>query len=167
MFELIAQVDGGDEEFAVFDFGGVSGEVVEEVGAIFADGFVAGEQTDIGVELRGDRVVIAGGEVHVAADAVFFLADDERGLAVDFEVEQSVDNVDTLTLQLSGPFDVALFVEAGFEFDQDGDLLPIVDGFEESFDDGRVVANAIESDLDGEDVGIARGLLEEGDDGLE
>ena len=74
--EVIAEIDRGDEQFAVFDLRGVAGEVIEEVGAILADGFVAGEQADVGVELRGDAVVVAGGEMNVAADAVFFLAHD-------------------------------------------------------------------------------------------
>ena len=74
MLETIAQIYGGNQQFSVFDFCGISRQVVEEVSTIFADGFVAGEQADVGVELRGEGVVVAGGEVNVAADAIFFLA---------------------------------------------------------------------------------------------
>ena len=86
---------------------------------------------------------------------------------MDFQIHQSVDDVNAFAFQLSCPFDVALFVEAGFQFDQDCDLLAVVDGFEEGFDDGRVAADAVERDLDGEHGGVARGFLQKGDYRLE
>ena len=163
----VAKIDGRDKQLAESILGGVAGEVVEEVGAVLADGFVAGEESDVGVELRGDSVVVAGGEMNVAANAILFLADHQRGFAMHLEVHQAIDDVDAFTLQPSGPFDIALFVETRFEFDQNCDLLAIVDGIEQGLDHGSVAADAIESDLDGEHVRIARRLLQKRDNGLE
>ena len=59
-FQLLSQINGATSSFAVFAFGGIAGEVVEQVGAVRADFFVAGEHSEIGVELRGNAVVVAG-----------------------------------------------------------------------------------------------------------
>ena len=85
---------------------------------------------------------------------------------MDFQIHQAVDDVNAFTLQLSGPLDVALFVEAGFQFHQHCNLLAVVDGFEQGLDYRGVVAYAIESDFDGQHRGIARGFLQEGYDRL-
>jgi len=51
-------------------------EGVEHLAHVVDDGLVGGEDADVGVDARGDAVVVAGGQVRVAADAAGFLAHD-------------------------------------------------------------------------------------------
>ena len=51
---------------------GVTGQVIEQVGGVRADLIVAGEETQVGIETRRAGIVVAGGEMAVAADGVAF-----------------------------------------------------------------------------------------------
>ena len=88
--EAGAHGDGGDEKFAVITLEGAAGEEGEEIDDVLADVFLAGEEADIGVELRGLGIVVAGGDVDVAAEVgvaggIILAADDERGFGVRFQ----------------------------------------------------------------------------------
>ena len=60
-----------------------------------------------------------------------FLTHDQRGLGVDLQAQQAVDDVYAFALQRSRPLDVALLVEARLELDQRGDLLAVFDRFQQ------------------------------------
>ena len=90
----------------------VAGEVVEQVGEIGAEVVVGRQQPDVFVEVGGLRVVVAGTEVAVAADAVGLLADDEQHLGVGLQPDEPVDDVHAGFLEHVGTFDVGLLVEA-------------------------------------------------------
>jgi hypothetical protein len=47
------------------------GELLEDLGHVGADLFVGGEEAEVGVEARRARVVVAGAQVHIAAQAAF------------------------------------------------------------------------------------------------
>ena len=61
---------------------GEAGELQEQLVHVGADLVVAGEQAVVGVGARGARVVVAGAEVAVAADAPGLAAHDQRQLGV-------------------------------------------------------------------------------------
>ena len=83
--ETLAHVDRRDEQLAVIALERTAGEVVEEVDHVVGDLRVAGEQAEIGVELGGAGVVVAGADVAVGAYAVGLVADDHRDLGVRLE----------------------------------------------------------------------------------
>ncbi len=105
--------------------------------------------------------------MHVAGDAVALAPHHHGHLAMDLEADEPIDHVYALGFQRLGPFDVALFVEAGFQLHQRGHLLFFFDGFEQRLHDRRIAAGAIQAGLDGQYVGIVRGLLQEIDHRLE
>ena len=61
-----------------------------------------------------------------------FAADDQRDLGMHLETQQAVDHMDALALQSSGPFDVAFFVEARFQFHQHRYLLAVFDRLQQA-----------------------------------
>jgi hypothetical protein len=64
---------------------GVAGQIVEELDGIVRDDGIARQQPDVGVEPGRLHVVVAGADVHVAAQAARLLANDERKLRVCLE----------------------------------------------------------------------------------
>src|SRR4029077_7848538 len=76
--DALAQVGGGDEELAVALRTAEAGQVVEQVGDVGGDVGPAREEAGVGVQPRRARVVIAGSDVHVAADAALLAAPDAR-----------------------------------------------------------------------------------------
>ena len=117
--------------------------------------------------LRRDAVVVARAEVHVAADALAFAAHDEHDLGVRLEADEPVHHVHALALEGLGPADVALFVEARLELEEDGHLLAVGGGLHQRVDDRRVATHAVERRLDGQHVGVVGGGAHEVDDRVE
>ncbi len=75
--------------------------------------------------------------MRVHGHATHFLADDERDLAVDLQVRQTIGHVHAGTFQLPRPFDVVGFVEASRELHEHRDLLPTTGGIDERFEMGE------------------------------
>ena len=138
-----------------------AGQDVEQVGDVRADLGPAGQQAEVDVQAGGLRVVVAGPDVDVAAQAGALAADDERGLGVGLEPDQAVDDVGAGALQLARPDDVRLLVEAGLDLDQDDDLLAALGGPDERLDDRRVARRPVERLLDRQDVRVVGGLGDE------
>jgi len=74
----LPKVDGRDEQAVVLGVARVACQVVEEVGRVLAEQRVGGEDADVRVYARGRRVVVARGDVDVAAQALALAPDDER-----------------------------------------------------------------------------------------
>ena len=137
----------------------VGGEIAEDALHGFGDLRARGEQADVGVEARGDGVVVAGAEMGVAADdAVGVAADQQRELAVGLEAEDAVEDLHAGVFELAGPADVGGLVEAGHQLDDDGDFLGLR-GVGEGAEHGRVFAGAVEGLLHGDDGGVGRRRL--------
>ena len=83
----------------------------------------AGQQPEVRVQAGGLGVVVAGPDVDVAAQARALAADDRANLRVGLEADEPVDDVGAGVLELAGPDDVRLLVEAGLDLDEDDDLL--------------------------------------------
>ena len=75
--------------------------------------------------------------------------------------DQPVHDVRAGALQLAGPDDVRLLVEASLDLDEDDNLLAALGGPDERLDDRRVARRPVERLLDREDVGIVGGLRDE------
>ena len=88
-----------------------AGQVVEEVGDVGGDVGPAREQAGVGVQPRRARVVVAGADADVAADAAVLAAHDERALGVRLERGEAVHDVHAGALERACPADVARLVE--------------------------------------------------------
>ena len=102
-------------------------------------------------------VIVAGADVGVAAQAFGFVAHDQGGFGVRLQAHDAVDHVDADFLQFLRQGNIALLIEARFEF-HDGDHL--LAGFRRRDQGGNeriVVARAVKRDLDGHHVGIISG----------
>jgi peroxiredoxin Q/BCP len=163
----LVEVVRGDEEFLRTLEAADAGEHVEEVGGVFAELGACGEEGEVGVELGGGGIVVAGAEVEVAPDLVFIAADDEGHLGVDLEVDHSIDDVDAGFLEASGPEDVIGLVEAGLQFGDRGDLLAVSHGAHEGAHDAGIPAGAVEGLFDGQHIGVGGGVFEKIDDRAE
>ena len=122
---------------------------------------VGRQQAEVLVEPRGLRVVVAGAEVDVAADALGLVSHDHRQLAVGLEPDEAVDDVAAGLLELARPADVGLLVEAGLDLDDHQHLLAGLGGVDERLDDRAVAGGAVERLLDRQHVRVGGGLLEE------
>ena len=97
---------------------GVAGHVVEQARGIAAHRRIAGEERQVGVDARRDRMVVAGAEMHVGADRLRLAAHHHRDLGVGLELDEAVDHLHAGALEVARPADVGLLVEARLELDQ-------------------------------------------------
>ena len=81
------------------------------------------------------------------------------------QADEAVDDVSAGLLQLAGPDDVRLLIEAGLDLDEHDDLLPALGRPDEIADDRRVARCPVERHLDREDFGVLDGLPDESLDG--
>ncbi len=157
----VGQVPGRDDQLVPVVGLRVAGQQVEERAGVLAEVGTAGEEAQVGVVPRGRRVVVAGAQVDVPADAVVVAAHHQRRLAVGLEADDAVDDVDARLLEHAGLVDVVFLVEPGLELDQGGHLLAVLGGTRQGGDDRVGLGRAVEGHLDGQDLGIFRGLLDE------
>ena len=92
---------------------------------------------------------------------VGLVAHHHRQLAVRLEPDQAVDDVAAGLLELAGPADVGLLVEAGLDLDDHQHLLAGLGGVDEGVDDRGVARGAVERLLDRQHVRVGGGLLDE------
>ena len=163
----VGQVHRGDDQLVPVVALRVAGQQVEQGAGVLAELGPAGEEAQVGVEPRGGRVVVAGAEVDVAADAVVLAAHDQRGLAVGLEADDPVDDVDAGLLERPGLDDVVLLVEPGLELDQRRHLLAVLGGAGQGGDDRVVVGGPVERLLDRQHLRVLGRLLDELDDRAE
>ena len=103
---------------------GVAGHEVEQPRRVAAQRRIAGEQRQVGVDPRGDRVVVAGAEMDSrCASRPRLAAHHHRHLGVGLELDEAVDHLHAGAFQVARPADVGLLVEAGLDLDQRGDGL--------------------------------------------
>ena len=93
-----------------------AGELFEDLGNIHADGFVAGEQTEVGIEACRARMIVAGAQMHITtqhgrAALVFFATQNEQGFGMGFIADDTVHHVGTDFFQFGGPADVGFFIK--------------------------------------------------------
>ena len=140
---------------------GVAGHVVEHARDIARDHRIGGEERQIGIDARGDRMIIAGADMHVGGQRGALAADHQRQLGMGLELEKAVDDLHAGAFQIARPADVGLLVEARLELDHRRDRFAGFGGLGQRLDDRGIRRGAVERLLDGDDVGIARRLMQE------
>ena len=156
-----AHAERGDRDLLVALGRRPSRQVVEEQRRIAAERRIAGEEREVRVDRGGDRVIVAGAIVDVAAQAVGLAAGHQRRLGVGLQVHEAVDHLGAGALQVARPADVRGLVEARLELDQGGNRLARLRRLDQRIDDGRIVAGAIERLLDRDHVRVPRRLAQE------
>ena len=133
--ELAAAVDGGDQQVVEFvAFIGVL-DVFEHPLHLGGDVRVAGQQGEVGVDLGGLLVEVAGADMGVAHRLAIFVAGDEAELGVDLEAGYPEHHLDPRIGQNVGPVDVGRLVETGAQLHHHCHLLAVVGGVDEGVDD--------------------------------
>src|SRR5208282_4047283 len=156
-----AQVDRRDRNFFRLPRTRVSRHVVEESHRIVAKGRIASEERKIGIDLRSDRVIVAGAEMDVGAEHLALTPHHKGDFGVGLEVEEPINHLSAGSLEVARPADVGRLIEPRLEFDDRGDRLSRLGRFDERLYDRRIVARPIERLLDRNDGGIGRGLPDE------
>ena len=134
---------------------GVSGDRVEKCGSIAAEILRAGQQSKVGVQPGRALVVVAGAEMHISADAGRLAAHDQRDFGVHFQSGQTIQDMGAGFFEISGPADVAFFVEARGQLNQHGYLLAAFGRADQGLHHRRfLAAGAIEGLLDREHIRI-------------
>ncbi len=167
LLEGLAQAEGRGQEVPEAARPRVAGEHVEELGDVLAERLAAREEPEVPVEPARPRVVVPGGQVAVAAQAVGILANHQAGLAVGLVADQAVDDVRAHVLERPRPADVGLLVEPGAQLHQHRHLLALLGGPGEGLGDRGRGAHAIQRHLDREHPGIAGRFLDEAGDVIE
>ncbi len=156
-----AKVMRCNEQTSVFDVARIAGEVIEQLSGIRRHVGFAREVTEVFVHASRSGVVVAGAEMHVAAQSVFVFAHDQHAFGVSLQTDDSVHHVHTSALERLGPGDVDRLVETRLQLHQNGDLNAALGSPDEMTCDGAVTARSIERHLDALHSWIIGGLREE------
>src|SRR4029079_18810332 len=159
--EARAKAVGGDEQAPERALPGEAGQDVEEVRDVRPELGPAAQQPEVRVEPGGPVVVVAGPDVALQAQPGALTSDDEADLRVGLEPDEAVDDVGARLLELAGPDDVRLLVEAGLDLDEDDDLLAALGGADQVADDRAVARGPVERHLDRQDLGVVDRLADE------
>ncbi len=138
-----------------------AGDEIEDFRDVAPDRRLVGEGRQIGVDARGDRVIIAGADVAIGDDLARFLARDHRQLGVGLELREAEHDLHAGALQRARPADIGLLVETGLQLDQRGHGLAGLGRGDQRRDDRAVGRGAVERLLDREHARIARRLLQQ------
>ena len=87
---------------------------------------IAGEDAKVRIQLGCRCIVVARRYMDIAADAVFFAADDKCTLGMCLEAAKAVNNVSPGFFKTSRHKDVVGFIKAGLDFHKNCDLLAIL-----------------------------------------
>ncbi len=150
--QLAAQIDRRDGDLLERGRLGIAGDEIEELRRVAAERRIGGEQRQVGVNLGGVRMVVAGAEMHVGMQRAGLAAHHEAHFRVGLEFDEAIDHLDAGAFEIAGPFDVGGLVEAGFQLDQCGDGFAGFRGLHQGGDDRAVGRGAIERLLDRHDV---------------
>ncbi len=156
--ELTPAVDGGDQQVVelvapvgVFD-------VLEHALHLCGDVRMAGQQREVGIDLGGLLVEVAGPDMGIAHRLAVFVASNQAELGVDLEARHPEHHLDPGIGENVGPVDVGGFVETGAQLHHHGHLLAVVGGIDEGVDDPRLLGDPVDIDANGADRRIERRL---------
>src|SRR6266581_46806 len=143
------------------------GELLENLIHVLADFLVRRQQSEIRVESRGARMIVARGNMRVAPQPALFAAHHERHLGVRLVPDYAVHHVRADFLELRRPVQIRFLVEAREQLDDDRDLLAPLRSVDQVLHQNRVGAGPIHGLLDRDHAGIVDRLLQEVDHGVE
>ena len=143
------------------------GELQEDGVHVVADRLVRRHEAEVGVELRRAVVVVAGAQVHVAAQLAALPPYDHQHLGVALVAHDAVDHAGACVPEPHGSFDVGAFVEPSQQLHDDGHLLAVAGRLDQLLDDRRVAARSVQRLLDGEHVRVPGGRVQQLDHRVE
>src|SRR5690242_15775990 len=94
--------------------------------------------------------------MNIATNSLPFLAHNHNDLAMDLEIYQSIDNVDTFLLKHARPADITFFIKARLQLHQNGYLLAALSRFEQHLYDWRVLSHTVDSLLYRQHIRVTR-----------
>jgi hypothetical protein len=159
--QRLMQAEGRVQQLAQARHPGQAGELQKYLVDVLADGLVGGHEAVVGVQPGGLRMVVAGAQVAVTAQALLLTPDHHEELCVRLVAEHAVHDVGAGFLKLVGEFNIGLFIEARAQLDDDRHVLAGLRGVRQCAHDGRVAAGAIQSLLDGQHLWVGGRLLDE------
>ena len=140
---------------------GIAGDEVEDARDVAADRRIGGEEREVGIDARRDRMVVAGAEMDIGGERAGLAPHHQRQLGVGLELDEAVDHLRAGALEVARPADIGLLVEARLELDQRRHRLARLGRLGQRAHDRAVLGGAVERLLDRDHVGIARRLLQE------
>ena len=158
---LFRQIEGSHQQRLVAGVFRVGGQKTKDVVHGAGDFRIGREQTQIGVDSRGGRVVVSGADVRIAAGhSVGIAPHQQRQLAVRFQSDQAVEDLHAGIFQIARPADVRGLIESRFQFDDRRHFLAR-GSFDQRRDDQRMLAGAVERLLDRKNALVFGGRFDE------
>ena len=154
------QIEGRDHQFFQAGITGQARKCIKYCCDFLRQFRFAREQTEVGVNARRTRMIIARAELDVTPELVRIAANNEQRLAMGFQADDTVNDVSPGFFQAPGPLNVGRLIEARTQFDNGSDLFSGVGRVDECFDDRGITTCAIEGDLDCEHLRILRRRLD-------
>ena len=102
---------------------GIAGDEVEDARHVARDHRIGGEEGQVRVDARRDRVVIAGADMAVGDELPGLAPHHQRQLGVGLQLDEAEHHLRAGALEVARPADVGLLVEARLELDERGDRL--------------------------------------------
>src|ERR1051326_1538194 len=90
VLNLFSEVHGRTQKLLGLAPFGIAGESVEKVNGVLGYLLIAGQKAKVGIHAGGNRIVVAGSQMDVAADGSAFPPDHQGNFRVDFEAHHSI-----------------------------------------------------------------------------
>ena len=145
----------------------LAGQVHKDVLHVQRQFGVRCQVTHVGVDLRGARVVIAGGQVAVAPELLALTTGEQHHLGMGFKAHHAIQDLRSNGLQHLGPVDVGFLVKPRLELNHHRHLLATAHGFTQQIHQGRIGAGAVNGLLDREHVRVMHRLAQKGQHSVE
>ena len=147
--EMVFHLERRDEKILALLDKLAEAEAFKDVDGFGGDVFVGGDEGKVCVLACSLFVVVAGADLHDVLDLAVDIAGDDAELGMDFVLVEAVDDLTACFLEALGPDDIVLFVKAGFELDEDHDVLAVLGCLGERLRNLAAVGDAVEGDVDG------------------
>ena len=161
------QSEGRDQHALHFGQAALAGQMTEQLIHVRGDLGIGREVTDVGVQRSGAAVVVARGQMAVAAQHTAFTAGDQQHFGVCLQAHDAVDHLGTNRFELLGPVDVGLFVKTGFELHHRGDFFAPAHRLAQQIHHGGVAASAVNGLFDGQYVRVHHRFAQKGEHTVE
>ena len=165
--EPTVHVERRDHQFFQSRITGEAGKRIENGRHFFAQLRFTGEQTEIGVNARGPRVIISRAEMDVTPELVGVTPNDQQRLAMRLETYHTIDHVRADFFQASRPLNVACLIKTRAQLDNRGNLFSCVSRVDERLHNGRIPACAVQRHFNGKHLRIFCRRLDQLDDFIE
>ena len=146
---------------------GIARQIVEHFGRITSQRGVAGKERQVGVNTRGDRVIVARSIMRIGHQLIALAADHGADFCVGFVLGKPIDHMRPSAFQTARLANVRGLVKTRFQLDQSGDRFTVLGCFAQGLDDGGFFRCAIQGLFDRNHVRVTGRLLQEANDHVE